>query len=182
MSLSTWFKDYVYIPLGGNRVGKGRNILNIMIVWGLTGMWHGASWNFIIWGIYFGTILLVEKFLLKPLLEASPRPLQHIYSMFFVIIGWVIFMNDTPSDIIHYIGRMFTVGNFIDIQFQYMISNFAIVLLACLVFCLPIGRMIKIKKTKAYDIAYAVFHILIFALSIVYIVDNTFNPFLYFRF
>lgn len=107
ISLSTWFKDYVYIPLGGNRVSKIKLIRNILIVWCLTGLWHGANWNFIIWGIYYGTLLVIEKIFLKKWLERCPLVLQYIYTLLFVIIGWVIFRTESLSQIYIILKNMF---------------------------------------------------------------------------
>ena len=107
ISLSTWFKEYVYIPLGGNKVSVPRHILNILIVWFLTGLWHGASWNFVVWGLYYGILLLIEKYFLKKYIEKMPGILQHIYLMIIVIIGWVFFFSPNMGYAAKYIGCMF---------------------------------------------------------------------------
>ncbi|MBN2880392.1 MAG: MBOAT family protein [Clostridia bacterium] len=186
MSLSTWFKDYLYIPLGGNRKGNLRTILNLIIVWSLTGLWHGAAWNFMLWGLYFGIILIIEKFVISSLLEKMPVILKRIYSLVIVLIGWVIFMLDTPKDIVNYIISMFSFGRMADIEVLFNISNYGVILILCVVFSMPlnlsqISEKLRIPKLLK-ESAYLIFYIGIFLLSIVYIVDNTFNPFLYFRF
>ena len=93
ISLSSWFRDYVYIPLGGNRVSKSRHIFNLMVVWFLTGLWHGAAWNFVAWGLYYGIILIIEKYILSPVLDKLPSVVRHIYSIVLVVIGWVLFFS-----------------------------------------------------------------------------------------
>ena len=110
ISLGTWFREYVYIPLGGNRVSIKRNILNICIVWMLTGLWHGAAWNFIFWGVYYGALLLLEKFVLKDVLAKTPGTVKHIYTMILVMIGWVFFFSPTLGSAFQYVGAMFGIG------------------------------------------------------------------------
>ncbi|MBO4445640.1 MAG: MBOAT family protein, partial [Clostridia bacterium] len=110
MSLSTWFKEYVYIPLGGNRKGAKRQILNIMIVWALTGLWHGASWNFVLWGLYYGVLLIIEKLFLKKALDKSPRFLRHIYAMVIVMLGWMLFQFTDMTDLGNFFHGLFTSG------------------------------------------------------------------------
>ena len=107
ISLGTWFKEYVYIPLGGNRVGIKKQIRNIFIVWLLTGFWHGASWNFVLWGLYFGVLLIIEKLILAKYLEKVPTILRHIYTMFLVIISWIIFAFDDMANVFLYLKAMF---------------------------------------------------------------------------
>ena len=117
MSLTTWFRDYVYIPLGGSRKGTPRTIINIFIVWALTGIWHGAEWNFMLWGIYFGILLLLEKFVIGKFLQKLPSFLRHIYVCVLAMIGWVIFSFEKVSDIFTYIRGMFHFENFADESF-----------------------------------------------------------------
>jgi len=186
MSLSTWFKDYLYIPLGGNRKGNFRTIINLAIVWSLTGLWHGAAWNFMLWGLYFGIILIIEKFVISSLIEKIPVFLRRIYSLVIVLIGWVIFMLDTPKDIVNYVISMFSFGRLADTEFLFNMSNYGFILIVCVVFSMPLnlGRISEKLRIPSLvkESAYLIFYIGIFLLSIVYIVDNTFNPFLYFRF
>ncbi len=110
ISLSTWFREYIYIPLGGNRVSIPRHVLNIMIVWFLTGLWHGASWNFVVWGLYYGIILLLEKYLLQSALLRLPNIVRHLLTMIVVVIGWVFFFSPDMSYAMSYIGVMFGAG------------------------------------------------------------------------
>jgi len=187
MSLTVWFRDYVYFPIGGNRKGIARTIINILIVWALTGMWHGAAWNFILWGMYFGILLIIEKFVIHKLLDFLPSILKRLYALLIILIGWVIFMLESPTEIHSYIRAMFSFENIIDNQFKYMISNYLIIIILCALFCVPIKRIIQSKiklnfSKHVYESVYMLFYLFIFVFSIVFIVDNTFNPFLYFRF
>ncbi|NLV49683.1 MAG: MBOAT family protein [Clostridiales bacterium] len=184
ISLSTWFRDYVYIPLGGNRKGKARQLLNILIVWGLTGIWHGASWNFLLWGLYYALFLTAEKlFLLKGLERSSA--LSRIYTLFVVAFGWALFsVNDTASGFA-YIGAMFGKGTagFIGQQTLYWLRNYAISLIILTVSCTPLGaRIIKKLPEKVTAVLVPVLIFLSLFISTAYLVDSTYNPFLYFRF
>ena len=124
MTLSTWFRDYVYIPLGGNRCGLRRQIINILIVWILTGVWHGASWNFVLWGLYFGVILIIEKYVIKNILEKTPKVLKHLYALILIIIGWVIFAANDLSGIANYLQKMFINGKILDNEFIFYLKNY----------------------------------------------------------
>lgn len=191
ISLSTWFKEYVYIPLGGNKKGLTRQVINIMIVWLLTGIWHGASLNFLYWGLYFGVLLLVEKLFLRKYLEQLPSVIQHSYSLFFVWIGWVLFAFEKESNIVVYIKSMFHFGNHSWItQFdKYQWENYGILLCILMIGCTSypkkLWNYIRDKFQKQSGIFFFIetlFYIGIFLLSVAYLVDATYNPFLYFRF
>lgn len=181
ISLSTWFKEYVYIPLGGNRKGSLLQIRNILIVWLLTGIWHGASWNFLLWGLYFGILLIVEKLWLRKLLDALPSILRHLYAMFCILIGWVLFAFEDFDSIVTFLHSMFGKHMLWDDTFIFFLSNNLILLLLCIVFSSNLS-------TKLYSLllrfkwAKPAIYIVAFLLSIAYIVDSSYNPFLYFRF
>ncbi len=191
ISLSTWFKEYVYIPLGGNRVSVPRHIFNLMVVWLLTGFWHGASWNFVLWGLYYGVILVLEKYVYGKYLEKLPKAVQHIYSMLLVMIGWEIFVFTDFSEGVQYLRAM--VGGFgaglANAQTVYLLYNNIILLILLVIGCtdLParIGRAIRQKLTDkgaVLIVLQVVFYAAIFILSIAWLVDASYNPFLYFRF
>ena len=190
ISLGTWFRDYVYIPLGGNRKGLPKQIRNILIVWLLTGIWHGASWNFVVWGIYFGILLMVEKLFLLRVLERLPAAVSRICTMLIVIISWAIFAFDKLSDGISYIGWMFGAsGILFDSKSIYLLlTNFVLLLIGCigstdypkrLVSKLEsrLGKSPKISTCGACAILF-----IIAILCVAYLVDASYNPFLYFRF
>lgn len=190
ITLGTWFREYVYIPLGGNKHGLAKQIRNIIIVWLLTGIWHGASYNFILWGAYYGAFLIIEKvFLLKKLQNAKPF-LAHIYTIFVVLIGWVIFAFDSVKEGIHYLAMMFGAGNiaFLNQNFLYILYNNSLLLLILILASTnyPLKwvrkRMEYPKKEAIKTLSVSVFIIVIFLLSVAYLVDATYNPFLYFRF
>lgn len=190
ISLSTWFREYVYIPLGGNRCTLSRQILNLLIVWGLTGLWHGAAWNFLLWGLYYGIILILEKFVWGEVLERLPGALKHVYSMVLVLIGWVFFFSPSIGYALNYLGVMFGLGAsaFADKQaFFYILTHWLLYLVAVLGSS-AIGYGIIRRIVKAFDagrtrrIAAGVVYIGIFLISIAYLVTESFNPFLYFRF
>ena len=189
MSLGTWFRDYVYIPLGGNRVGKLRWLFNIFAVWFLTGFWHGASWNFIVWGLYFAVILMLEKLVLLPLLEKS-GPFKHLYVMFLVILSFVIFNAADMTEAFAYIGGMFGAGGVPMISAEavyYFKSNLVVLLIAgvgATPLCKNIVAKIRNKKSGALvlEILEPVVLICLILLCTAFLVDGSFNPFLYFRF
>ena len=189
ISLGTWFRDYVYIPLGGNRKGPAKHIRNICVVWLLTGIWHGANWNFIIWGVYFGILLLIEKFFLLKILQKLPQVVSHIYTLFLVVISWAIFAIEDMSKLGKYLGAMFGAGgSFADNNSVYLLLTNAI-LFAILAFAAtPAPKTLAEKTlTKLGDrptnviLKNAAF-VVIFILCTAYIVDASYNPFLYFRF
>ena len=187
ISLSQWFRDYVYIPLGGNRVGKVKLIRNIFVVWMLTGLWHGASWNFILWGVYYGIILIIEKVFLGRIIEKLPKVLQHIYALFFIIIGWVIFRVEDFSQMGMVLQKMFTwqasgiVDNII-LNFD-IFSSLPYVLMG-IIGSVPLFARIRERKrdTIFYQIVSNIWIFGIFILSICFLLVATYNPFIYFRF
>lgn len=183
ISLSSWFRDYVYIPLGGNRVSKIKWIRNIMVVWILTGLWHGAEWNFIIWGIYFGILLIIEKLFLLKKTEKIPKFLKLIYTLFFVMISFIIFNG---NEIIENIKGLFGIGNisFISKESIYYLKSYFIVILIGIIGATPIMKNIvkKEKIKKITNILEPIYLFSILLLSTSYIIDGSFNPFLYFRF
>ena len=191
ISLSTWFRDYVYIPLGGNRVGVWKHIRNILVVWMLTGIWHGASWNFVLWGLYYGILLLIEKFVLGKYLKKLPGVFQHIYCMFFVMLGWNLFVFDDMSAGISFARALFgTYGaGFCSRETLYLLYNNAVLLLLLILGSTQLparaGNWICAKlrgKETILTIVKNVFYVCIFLLSVAWLVDASYNPFLYFRF
>lgn len=185
ISLSSWFRDYVYIPLGGSRCKKMINIRNILVVWMLTGIWHGASWNFIIWGLYFGVILIIEKFILKDYLNKIPNFLKHIYALLFIAIGWLIFAFDDINLLNNYAKNMLGIKTtFIDNNFMFYLTNYGFIIIIGILFSTPIYKTMKEKfqdKTW-FKLFLFVAYILLFAVAVSFIVSDTYNPFLYFRF
>lgn len=189
MSLGTWFRDYVYIPLGGNRKGPARQILNILIVWALTGFWHGAAWNFAVWGLLFAALLIAEKlWLLKPLKKC--RLFSHIYVLFFVTISFVIFNAQDMAQAVSDIGGLFGAGALplISGETLYYMRSFGIVLGAAAIGATPLIKSLALKASscpKTARIVTIAEPVLLMALLLVmtgYLVDGSFNPFLYFRF
>lgn len=186
ISLSTWFREYVYIPLGGNRRGVGRTYFNLFCVWLLTGLWHGASWNFVLWGLYYFALLVIEKTFLLRLLERAPKFLRHIYSMAAVIFGWLLFVIEDVSSIGAYLSRMFGgTGVFAtQITVYELVRN--LVFLAILILAsTPAPKKLWYKlysKGAPWRIVQSVVCAIAFVLCIAYLVDSSYNPFLYFRF
>jgi alginate O-acetyltransferase complex protein AlgI len=176
MTLGSWFREYVYIPLGGNRKGLIRQILNLLIVWLLTGLWHGASINFILWGLYFFVLLASEKlFLLRPL--SRHKLFARVYFILGILVGWSIFAITDLQVLSLYLNRMFVFHSGID--WIYFSSNYGVILLACGLFSTPF--ITKIKDIKLVSPILNLSTALIFIISITYLVDSTYNPFLYFR-
>jgi len=186
ISLSSWFRDYVYIPLGGSRVKKSVNIRNIMIVWMLTGLWHGSSWNFVLWGIYYGILLVLEKFVLKKLLNKLPNILKHIYTLILIIIGWLIFAIPDINTLGEYIKAMFGLnGKIINSEFIYYLNNYFVILLIASIFSTPIYPILEKKLNKNKFIKFLIeliIYISFIIITISYLVSDNYNPFLYFRF
>ena len=188
ISLSSWFRDYVYIPLGGNRVSKSRHIFNLMVVWFLTGLWHGAAWNFVAWGLYYGIILIIEKYILSPVLDKLPSVVRHIYSIVLVVIGWVLFFSPSLGGAARYLGMMFGAGahGVADRESLYLLTTNLVLWIILIIGSTPLTdvryqHMLRRKKwntTLLNGIVYAV----LFILCIAYLVTETYNPFLYFRF
>lgn len=185
MSLSSFFRDYVYIPLGGNRVSKPKWIRNILVVWFLTGFWHGASWNFILWGVYFGIILLIEKFLIGKYIEKT-KVFKHIYTLIIVIISFLIFSTDNMSDIFNSLGNMFFLNklDFINSETIYYLKDYFMILIISIISCTPLFKNIylKYKDNKIISFIEPIILLGLFILCVAFIIDASFNPFLYFRF
>ncbi|MGL5313102.1 MAG: MBOAT family O-acyltransferase [Peptostreptococcaceae bacterium] len=179
MSLGIWFRDYVYIPLGGNRCSKPKWFFNIFVVWFLTGLWHGASFNFILWGLYFGVILMLEKLFLLDLLKNVPNFIKHFYVMFLIVISFVIFDITSLKEIIDYLRAMFSLNNgFVDNSFYYYFIPNILLLILSIVASTPVIKAI-LDSNKYIRFATLLFG---FIISTAFLVDATFNPFLYFRF
>lgn len=182
MSLGIWFREYVYIPLGGNRKGLKRTYINLSIVWFLTGFWHGASWNFILWGMLYGVMLMIEKAFLLDLLKKIPRTLRHVYALFFVLIGWALFHFIDLSKAIAFIKNLFNFNHFIDQQALFTLNNQAIMLIICVIACLPIGKKYSSILINKHPWISPILVLSSLILCTMYLVDSSFNPFLYFRF
>ena len=188
ISLSSWFRDYVYIPLGGNRVSKIKHIRNLLIVWFLTGLWHGAAWNFVAWGLYYGVILIIEKYVLSPVLDRLPDVVRHIYSIVLVVIGWVLFFSSSFGQAADYIRVMFGAGahGFADRESMYLLTSNLILWLILIFGSTPLvhfryEHMLRTKKWNT-TIINSVVYAALFIVCIAYLVTETYNPFLYFRF
>ena len=192
ITLGSWFRDYVYFPMGGSRVGRGRLIFNLFTVWFLTGLWHGASWNFVMWGLYFGLLIGLEKLWLTHILERTWRPLRHLYLLLVVLFGWVLFAVEDVQAIGSYISAMLGFGQagwYSDAD-RYHLLNYGTLLSILVVASTPwaanIARhwMKNEKKSQRWFVTAIEFIVLgcILAASTAYIIDDTYNPFLYFRF
>ena len=185
ISLSTWFRDYVYIPLGGNRVSRGKWVRNILVVWGLTGLWHGADWNFLLWGLYYGVLLLIEKLWLGKYLERLPKALRWLLCMMIVCIGWVMFNLTDFVQMRCALARMF---RFTHVALpQSLAADVSIVppllwMLPALVFSTPVCRRVHLGESCGAEIVRNVVCLGLLAVCIVFSVSATFNPFIYFRF
>lgn len=189
MSLGTWFRDYLYIPLGGNRVKTGRWLINTLIVWGLTGFWHGANWNFIVWGLYFALFLMLEKFFIGKYLKKC-RPVAHIYVAVVMLISFVIFNGTNMRESLQYIGAMFGAGGtpLISDEFVYYLRSYGLLIVAALFGATPAVKTL-IANAKTNKSLHKVINLLEPAVLLVllvtvtaFLVDGSFNPFLYFRF
>lgn len=185
ISLSTWFKEYVYIPLGGNRKGVKRQILNLLIVWGLTGLWHGAAYNFVLWGLYYGLLLILEKFVLKKFLDRLPSFVQHIYTLFIIIIGWGLFYFTDVGQLGEFMVDLFNFGNGIcgNQAFNLIMSNLTMLIIAA-VASTPLATMLytRFEHTRFMWIPETLYCMGVLAVSTASLVNQSYNPFLYFRF
>lgn len=185
ISLSTWFKEYVYIPLGGNRKGVKRQILNLLIVWGLTGLWHGAAYNFVLWGLYYGLLLILEKFVLKKFLDRLPSFIQHIYTLFIIIIGWGLFYFTDVGQLGKFMVDLFNFGNGIcgNQAFNLIMSNLPMLIIAA-VASTPLATMLytRFEHTRFMWIPETLYCMGVLAVSTASLVNQSYNPFLYFRF
>lgn len=190
ISLGTWFKDYVYIPLGGNRAGKLKLFRNIFVVWFLTGFWHGANWTFIVWGLMFGIILVFEKFFFGKILERLPQIIQRIYVLFIVMISFIIFNAENMGQAFNTIAGLFGANGeaFINKYTWYYLKNYFVILVIGIIGSTPLLKML-IEKLKGNKTTKKIINVLtpivlvcLLLVSTAYIVDNSYNPFLYFRF
>lgn len=185
ISLSTWFKEYVYIPLGGNRKGVKRQILNLLIVWGLTGLWHGAAYNFVLWGLYYGLLLILEKFVLKKFLDRLPSFVQHIYTLFIIIIGWGLFYFTDVGQLGEFMVDLFNFGNGIcgDQAFNLIMSDLPMLIIAA-VASTPLATTLytRFEHTRFMWIPETLYCMGVLAVSTASLVNQSYNPFLYFRF
>lgn len=188
ISLSQWFRDYLYIPLGGNRVDKNTYIRNIFIVWFCTGLWHGANWTFILWGLYYGCLLLLEKFFLREKLEKLPKAISHIYTLLVVLIGWVFFMSPNITTAFSTLGKMISIGTttFANNQVMFMLKSYFILFVLAILLSTKLYDRIQIfvynqYKMKAVYTTWTIYIILIIV-CIAFIVGGTYHSFLYFAF
>ncbi len=189
ITLGTWFRDYVYIPLGGNKVSKGRWVFNILVVWGFTGFWHGSAWSFVIWGLYFAVFLMIEKFFLAKYLKKA-RILSHIYVLFFVMISFIIFNSASLSEAWNDIISLFGAGDLpvVSKEAVYYLKSYAVTFIVAVLGATPIvKKAVSFLKSKrvgknVINIAEIIFSLAILFLVTAYLVDGSFNPFLYFRF
>ena len=185
ISLSTWFREYLYIPLGGNRCSKPRWMFNLFVVWAATGIWHGASWNYLLWGLYFFALLMLEKFFLLDRLKKAPALVRHIYTLFFVMVSWAIFALEDFTHLGGYLRVMFGLGGapLADGAFGYYVRSYLPILLAAALASTPLGASLYHKlKPRAQQIACTVLVLAGLLVCTAYLVASTYNPFLYFRF
>ncbi len=190
MTLGRWFREYVYIPLGGNMHGSLKQLRNIFIVWALTGLWHGASWNFVCWGLYYGLILMAEKLWLLKLFEKLPqrlRPIQHLYALPLIILGWMIFAIDDMSKVTSYICSMFGVHGAVDSSTIFYIGNCMPMLIVMAAACTSIPakftkRLLAAMPSKFAGLICNIYLLAVILFSLAFLVGDSYNPFLYFRF
>ena len=188
ISLGTWFREYVYIPLGGNREGSLKQYRNLIIVWLLTGLWHGANWNFILWGLYYGVFLIIEKIFLLKWLENKPKFIKHIYTLLIILVGWVFFEFESISLGMDYIRTMFGFGGrpFIDGTSIYYLYTNALLFIMLIICSTPIPKKVFIKlkdrMNRGEAIVIPTVYMFLIFLCTAYLVNESYNPFLYFRF
>lgn len=187
ITLSTWFKEYLYIPLGGNRRGLARQALNLLIVWTLTGFWHGAGWNFVMWGLYYFVILFIEKLFLLKALDKLPRLFRHAYALLLIVIGWVIFASDDVSVMLPYLGSMFGANGALGGMDVYTLLTRAALMVICCVASTELPKRLfvtaagKMNEKAAFTVK-SILTLALLALSVVFLIGDSYNPFLYFRF
>ena len=186
ISLGTWFREYVYIPLGGNRKGIARQIVNLAVVWFLTGLWHGASWNFVLWGVYYAVLLIVEKTFLLKWLDKAPRVIGHLYTCFCFVMGWVLFAITDFAQLGGYVSAMFT-ARFADGATWYLLRSNAVLLVLALIgsTTLPVrvwNRLSGRVSDRAAVVLRTAGVTAVLLLSVAFLVGDSYNPFLYFRF
>ncbi|MDO4465639.1 MAG: MBOAT family O-acyltransferase [Bacillota bacterium] len=185
ISLSRWFRDYIYIPLGGNRVSNVLYIRNIMIVWLCTGLWHGANWTFIVWGIYYGILLLLEKFVLNDILKKMPTFVRHLYTLILVLIGWVFFMSNSLPEALNILSRMLGIyaTGLANFETFFSLKQFLFFLVFGCLFCMPIQEKIETFISKKLAVSMnLIVYVLFFVIAIAFVVSSTFQSFLYFAF
>lgn len=187
ISMGTWFRDYVYIPLGGNRKGLAVQLRNIAIVWLLTGFWHGASWNYVLWGLYFGAILIFEKFFLLKYLKKSPAFLAHLYTLLCVAISWVLFGFEKIGTGWTYLKAMFGSVSFCNTQTVYQLLSYLPLLMLCAVAATPLGTKVYHKLNEKCGAALMTTAdvtglVVVTGLAVAFLISGSYNPFLYFRF
>ena len=184
ISLSTWFREYVYIPLGGNRVKVHRHIINLLIVWGLTGLWHGASWNFVAWGLYYGILLILEKYVFGKYMEKAPVWVRHIYTMVIVMIGWVFFSIESISEAGGYLADMFFLGGepVINSEFIYLLRTNLLMVLIASICAGPRPYRKFMELLNRIPVLGMVLLFGLFIITIAFLIFSSYNPFLYFRF
>ncbi len=187
MTLGGWFKSYVYFPLGGNRKGTGRTVFNLAVVWVLTGIWHGASWNFILWGTLYGVFIIAEKLFLGKLLEKLPTVVRWLYTMLLVVLGWVLFVTPDLPTAFSYMGTMFgSTGILADSRALYLLLNYGVMLILGIFASTDAWKIIVEKANEKMPVAVnwitPVVKMAVFVLCIAYLADATYNPFLYFNF
>ncbi len=191
ISLSTWFRDYVYIPLGGNRCSVSRHIFNIAVVWMLTGLWHGAAWTFVMWGVYYGILLILEKYVFAKFIDKMPVILNHLLTLLIVIIGWVFFRAEDINVASHFIAVMFGAGSGAAAEAIYFLRQFAPEFILCIIGIFPIKGVLErfIEKHSENRFVFVlgealpkVFALAVFAYSYVKLIAGSFNPFIYFQF
>ena len=187
ISLGTWFREYVYIPLGGNRNGNFKTYRNLFITWALTGLWHGASWNFILWGLFFGVLIIIERLGFGKILEKLPSAVSMLYTFVMVLFGWVLFDTDTLADAGRYYAAMFGAGgSLVDSYARYTIASNAVMLTLCILISGGLGsRLISFceeKNKRASAVTGVAVKIGGLLICTAYLVGATYNPFLYFRF
>lgn len=185
ITLSTWFREYLYIPLGGNRKGAARQIINLFIVWFLTGLWHGAGWNFILWGLYYFVLLVLEKLVLRRVLARLPAIIQHLYTLFFVVVGWVIFACDDMSLLGSYLKAMFGIGvpagNALAL-YEWDIQAPFLTILLIVSTTIPARIAKQLTREDQRSPLLMVYTVVLLVLSLAFLVSGSYNPFLYFRF
>ena len=183
ITLGTWFREYVYIPLGGNRVSALRHVFNIMVVWMLTGLWHGASYNFLCWGLYYGILLLLEKRVYGRYLETCPRIVRNLYTMFLVVLGWVLFMSPDLTSALQYMGNLFgSSGVVVDAQSLYYLHSYGLILAAAIVCCTDRVYRLFQRQIRTAPAVAVVINAVLWVVITACLVSDTYNPFLYFRF
>lgn len=185
ISLSTWFRDYVYIPLGGNRCSKGRWVCNLLTVWLLTGIWHGAAWNFLLWGLYFGVLLLAEKLVLHHVLDCLPGAVRWLYAFALIVLGWVLFRADSLHQVVWYVKTMFTPSVGLHRLTLYSLHEYSVELVLCCIASLPMTPILCRREQERgglWTLGANLWTLAVFALSVIWLVSSSFNPFIYFRF